>query len=155
MKKAEFNAEEWSSVVQAPLLAGLRVATAEGGGTLRESLAMGKAYQAARERQGESELLDELVSSPPSLDPGMARAAGEDVPAFVGNRIRGAMALVGQRATPEEADAYRDFVVAIAEAVAGASKEGGFLGIGGKPVSDTEQTAIEELRALLGATRQR
>lgn len=85
----------------------------------------------------------------------MARAAGEDVPAFVGNRIRGAMALVGQRATPEEADAYRDFVVAIAEAVAGASKEGGFLGIGGKPVSDTEQTAIEELRALLGATRQR
>lgn len=151
-KKAEFNAEEWSNVVQAPLLAGLRVATAERGGTIRESLAMAKAYQAARERQGESELLDELVSSPPSLDPGMAREAGGDVSAFVTQRIRDAMALVEQKATPDEADAYRDFIVAIAEAVAGASKEGGFLGVGGKPVSDAEQTAIAELRALLGVS---
>jgi len=43
-KKAEFNAEEWSVVLQGPPIAGMMVITAERGGTLRESVSMGKAY---------------------------------------------------------------------------------------------------------------
>jgi len=49
--KADFNAEEWSTLVEAPLLAGMRVVTAERGGTLKESLAVGKTYAAARRHQ--------------------------------------------------------------------------------------------------------
>jgi hypothetical protein len=58
--KADFNAEEWSTVVHGPLYAGMRVISADRGGTLRESLAMGRVYQGARVHHGESELLDEL-----------------------------------------------------------------------------------------------
>lgn len=149
--KAEFNADEWAKVVHAPLLAGVRVAMAERGGTIRESIAMGKAYQEARGRQGDSELLDELVSSPPSLDPSMfPQGGGSDVGASVRDRIQEAVRLVEGKATPEETAAYKDFLIAIAQTVASASKEGGFLGIGGKDVSPAEQEAIDDLSAALG-----
>src|SRR5437016_4827343 len=67
-KKADFNAEEWSTLVEAPLLAGMRLVKAPRGGTIRESMALGKAYGAAREKHGENELLDEIVASPPAID---------------------------------------------------------------------------------------
>ena len=38
-RKAEFNADEWSTVVDGPLYAGMRVISADRGGTLRETLA--------------------------------------------------------------------------------------------------------------------
>ena len=66
--KADFNAEVWASVVEAPLLAGMKLVAAERGGTLRESLAVGKTYAEARRQQGESPLLDEVVATPPGLD---------------------------------------------------------------------------------------
>lgn len=40
--KASFNAEEWATIAEAPILAGMRVAAAERGGTLRETLAVGR-----------------------------------------------------------------------------------------------------------------
>jgi len=76
-KKADFNADEWSKVVEGPVLAGMKVIAADRGGTIRESLAMGQVYNQARQQQGESELLDALVSSPPALDPARMRSAGD------------------------------------------------------------------------------
>jgi hypothetical protein len=149
-KKADFNAEEWSTVVEGPLLAGLRVVTAHRGGTIRESLAMGQVYAQARQRHGESELLDELVASPPALDQQRVRAAG-DVGKAVTERLRGALGILQQKASPAEVDAYRNFVMDVAEAAAKAHKEGGFIGIGGKQVSDSEQAALDEIEATLGA----
>ena len=148
-KKADFNAEEWSSVVEGPLLAGLRVVTAHRGGTIRESLAMGQVYKQARERHGRSELLDELVSSPPALDQERVRAAG-DVAKAVTERLGEAVGILQQKATPAEVDAYRNFVMDVAEAAAKAHKEGGFIGIGGKQVSESEQAALDEIEATLG-----
>src|SRR3954464_1796297 len=78
-RKADFNAEEWSTVAEGPLYAGLRVIAASRGGTVRESLAMGRVYKDARTQHGESELLDELVASPPTLDPKHAQQAGGEV----------------------------------------------------------------------------
>jgi hypothetical protein len=149
-KKADFNAEEWSTVVEGPLLAGLRVVTAHRGGTIRESLAMGQVYAQARQRHGESELLDELVASPPALDQQRVRAAG-DVGKAVTERLRGALGILQQKASPAEVDTYRNFVMDVAEAAAKAHKEGGFIGIGGKQVSDSEQAALDEIEATLGA----
>jgi hypothetical protein len=150
-KKADFNAEEWSTVVQGPLLAGMRVVTAHRGGTIRETLAMGQVYKQARESHGQSELLDELISSPPALDQERVRAAG-DVGAAVTEGVRQAIATLQQKATPEEVDAYRNFVMDVAEAAAKAHKEGGFIGIGGKQVSESEQAALNEIQAALGGT---
>ena len=148
-KKADFNAEEWSTVVEGPLYAGMRVVTASRGGTIRESLAMGQVYAEARRGQGGSELLDELVASPPALDPRKAQE-GSDVKSLVERALQAAVALVDEKATPEEAAAYKQFAVSVAEAAAKAHKEGGFIGIGGKQVSPEEQTALDEIRATLG-----
>jgi hypothetical protein len=148
-KKADFNAEEWSTVVEGPVLAGMRVITADRGGTIRESLAMGQVYAQARQRHGENELLDELVSSPPALDQERVRAAG-DVGKAVTARLREALGILQQKASPAEVDAYRNFVMDVAEAAAKAHKEGGFIGIGGKQVSESEQAALDEIEAALG-----
>jgi hypothetical protein len=152
-KKADFNAEEWSTIVEGPMLAGMRVITAARGGTIRESLAMGKTYANARRQQGESELLDDLVAAPPSLDPERVRGGG-DIARASSEGLHAALQLLEQKAAPEEVEAYRRFVMSLAEAAANAHKEGGFMGVGGKQVSDEEQVALDELATTLQLTRE-
>ena len=62
-------------------------------------------------------------------------------------RIRDAVALLEAKATPEETEEYRRFVVTLAEKVANAHREGG-----DSAVSDAERAAIEEIRGALGAS---
>jgi len=147
-KKADFNADEWSKVAEGPLLAGMRVITADRGGTIRESLAMGQVYAQARQQQGGSELLDELVASPPAMDPARMQSAG-GVGQAGSEGLTEALRLLGEKASPDEVEAYKGFVRDVAGAVARAHKEGGFLGVGGKEVSPKEQEAIDEIEAEL------
>ena len=149
--KADFNAEEWSTVVDGPLYAGIRVIAADRGGTLRESLALSRAYQEARERHGESGLLDELVQSPPAISADELQKASGDIAAVTTRQLRDAIATLEAKSTPAEIDAYKVFVMTVAQAVAGAHREGGFLGIGGKQVSDAENQALDEISEALGA----
>lgn len=146
--KAEFNAEEWTTVQEAPLLAGMRVLAAGRGGTLRETLAMGQVYAEARTRHAAGELLDDLVSAPPPMDPSRFQS-GHDIEAMSTERLREATQILRARATPEEVDAYRGFVVDVARAAAVAHREGGFLGIGGEDVSPEEQAALDAVEATL------
>ncbi len=148
--KADFNAEEWSTVVEAPLLAGMRVVAAARGGTIRESLAIGRVYAEARRSQGDSELLDEVVSSPPAFDPERVQG-GAGIAAISTERLRDALRILGEKGPPEAAGEYKRFVLAVAQAAAEAHKEGGFAGIGGQQVSDEEQRALDEIRSLLEA----
>ncbi len=149
-RKADFNAEEWSTVVDGPLYAGMCVAAADRGGTLRETLAMGRVYQDARAQQGQSELLDELVKSPPSIDQERVREAARNLTGLTTHALRNAMSILEAKATPAEIDAYKTFVMTVAQAAAGAHKEGGFLGIGGKQISDAENQALDEISSALG-----
>jgi hypothetical protein len=148
-KKADFNADEWSKVVEAPLLAGLHVVAADRGGSIRESVAVARVYAEARKGKGESELLDELAATPPAVDQKQVRSAGDLGPQATA-RLREAVGILQQKASPEEVDAYRNFVMDVAEAAAKAHKEGGFIGIGGKQVSEKEQAALDEIQAALG-----
>jgi hypothetical protein len=148
--KSEFNADEWETVVNAPIYAGLRVIMAERGGTLTETVAMTRVYQEARAHHGESELLDALVSSPPSIEADRLREASGKINELAPRELRKAMEIVETKGTPEEADGYKKFVMSVAQAVAGAHKEGGFLGFGGKPISDAENQALDEISATLG-----
>jgi hypothetical protein len=148
--KADFNAEEWSTVVEGPVLAGMRVVAASRGGTLRESVAIGRVYAEARQRQGESELLDELVSSPPGVDPQKLQGAA-DIAAVSGERLREALSVLNERGSAGDVEAYKRFVLDVARAAAEAHKEGGFIGIGGKQISNEEQAALDEIRSTLDA----
>jgi hypothetical protein len=96
-------------------------------------------------------LLDELVKSPPSIDPERVREAGGNIAAVASERLREAIRLLEAKATPEEIDAYKRFVMTVAQAAAAAHKEGGFLGIGGKQVSDAENQALDEISTALGS----
>jgi hypothetical protein len=151
-KKAEFNADEWSLVLEGPPTAGMIVITAQKGGTIRESISMAKTYTEAREQYAGTEVLDELLAARPELDPNRYRSP-EELHDQGTQRIREAVALLEQKATPDEVDAYKRFVLDVAERAAKAHKEGGFLGVGGEEVSENERAALDELATTLGLER--
>jgi hypothetical protein len=65
-------------------------------------------------------------------------------------QLRQAIRILEAKATPAETDSYKKFVMTVAQAAAGAHKEGGFLGIGGKEISDAENQALDEISIALG-----
>jgi hypothetical protein len=55
--------------------------------------------------------------------------------------------------SPVDAPQYRQFLVDLVTKVAEASKEGGFLGIGGTRVNEAEQAVINQIRTAVGGAR--
>jgi hypothetical protein len=147
--KADFNAEEWQTIVEGPALAGLIVVSAQRGGTIRESVQMAKAYTEAREQHPGGDLLGELVAQPPTIEPRQFESS-EQLRAEGLARIRDAVALLEGKAEPEEIESYKRFTLSVAERAAEATKSGGVLGIGGERVSDAERQALDEIAAALG-----
>ena len=143
---ADFTEAEWDTVREGPTSAGMIITTAERGGTFREVMAMAKAYTEARQDHGASELLDEIVSAKPHVDH-TRYSSPEELKQAGLQRVRDAVALLEAKASPEEVDEYRRFVVTLAEKVANAHREGG-----DSAVSDAERAAIEEIRGALGAS---
>ena len=141
---AAFSPDEWKVVLEGPPAAGLIVITAAHGGTFRETFAMSKAYAEARGEHGESELLDEIVSAKPKVDHTRYHSPEELRDHGLG-QLRAAMALLESKATAEERDDYRRFVIALANKVAAAHREHG------QSVSPEETAAIEQITEALGA----
>jgi hypothetical protein len=146
--KADFTDEEWEQILQAPPTAGLIVITAQRGGSFRESFSMAKAYSEARRQHGDSELLDTIASTKPEVDHTRYHSP-EELKEHGLAHLRDAVALLEQKATAEEVDDYKRFVINLAQRVAEAHKEG-FLGLSGERVSDAEREAIEEIAQALG-----
>jgi hypothetical protein len=123
------------------------VVTAQRGGTFRETLSIAKAYVEARQHHGESELLDEIVSARPELEHTRYHSA-EELKEHGLQHLRDAVGLLERKATPEELDAYKSFVLSLADKVANAHREDGSA----EAVSEAERAAIGEIAAALGAT---
>ena len=140
--KAAFSPEEWKVVQEGPSTAGLIVITAARGGTFRETVAMAKAYTDARAEHGDSELLDEIVNAKPQLEHERYSSPAELREHGLGH-LRDAVALVEGKATTEEVDDYRRFVLTLANKVAAAHREGG------QSVSPAETEAIQQITAAL------
>jgi hypothetical protein len=141
--KADFSPQEWTTVLEGPPSAGVMVATAARGGTFRESIAMGKAYAEARQQHGASELLDEIVGARPEIDHTHFRSAGE-LRQHSLQHLRDAIEVLQRKATPDEVEDYRRFVLTLADKVANAHREGEGA------VSGAEQAAIQEISTTLG-----
>ena len=142
--KAAFTPDEWTTVIEGPTSAGMMVVMASHGGTFRETFAMSKAYVDARSEHGQSELLDEIVSSRPKTDHTRAHSA-EELRDHALNGVREAVAFVAAKATPEELEGYRAFVLTVANKVAAAHREDG------QDVSSPEADAIQAITAALQA----
>jgi hypothetical protein len=141
--RADFTDEEWETISEGPPGAGLLVSTAQRGGTFREAFSIAKAYTEARQQHGESELLDELVSAKPEADR-TRHGSREELEQATLQRLRDAIALLEQKATPEEVEDYRGFVVSLAERVAAAKEEED------EPVSEAERAAIAKITEAVG-----
>jgi hypothetical protein len=141
--KADFTQEEWDLLREAPPGAGLVVLTAQRGGSFRETYAMGKAYAEARSQHGASQLLDEIVSAKPERGH-THHGSVDELKQHVLARVREAVALLAAKATPDEVDDYRRFVLAVTEKVAAAHREDGV------DISAAEQAAIDEISTALG-----
>src|ERR1035441_10647671 len=143
--KGIFSSVEWKAVLEGPPSAGMIMVTAARGGMFRESIAMSKAYAEARAQHGESELLDEIVAAKPEMDHTRYRSA-EELRDNGLEHLRDAVALVESKATTEELDGYRRFVMSLASKVAAAHREAG------QSVSPAEAAAIQQIAAALGTT---
>ena len=148
-EKAQFDADEWEHISRAPAIAAMYVITSEKGGTLRESMAVGKVYAEAREQSTGSPLVDEIVASVNSVSPNEFASKDQFRAEAVG-QIRAAKDTLAAKADAEEVSTYRDFILTVVQRVAEADKSGSFLGIGGERVTEHETAAIEEIRAALG-----
>jgi hypothetical protein len=143
--KADFTPDEWQTVLEAPVSAGMILLTAQRGGSFRESFAMAKAYTEARQHHGQSQLVDEIVAAKPQRDhthyhsPEELKSAGLQ-------HLKDAIAVLEQKATPEEVEGYRRFALTVAEKVAHAHREDG------QEVSPAEQAALGDVAAALGTT---
>jgi hypothetical protein len=155
--KADYTDEEWVRLRRAPFVAGMAISIADPGGPIeltRETLATLKA-----------------TSSPPSQDELLVSVSQEvhsmvkqkqnpladfkpDSSALAGKMILdelGAVnSILGAKATSEEADTFRQWLLEVATAAAEAAKEGGFMGFGAVRVSEGEQRMVDQLRAALG-----
>src|SRR3954464_2533461 len=100
--KTEFNAEEWETLTQAPILSALQVVAAQRGGTIRETLAVGRTYADARKHSGESPRVGEIGASPPSLGADRLRAMQGQVNSHADSGRAQALRLLEGKAAPEE-----------------------------------------------------
>jgi hypothetical protein len=143
--KDAFSPADWKTVLEGPPTAGLIVATAAHGGTIRETIAMAKAYTEARSEHGESQLLDEIVAAKPKVEHTRFHSPDELKEHGLA-QLREAVSLVGDTASPQELDDYRHFVITLADKVAAAHREHG------QSVSPAEAAAIQDITAAVGAT---
>lgn len=144
--KADFTPQEWELVLEGPPSAGMIVITAQRGGTLRETVSMAKTYAEARREHGQSELLDEIVAAKPEIDHTRYRSPDE-LKEHCLEHLRDAVSLLGAKATAQELDEYKRFIVNLADKVAHAHRE---HGQGQEAVGDAERAAIADISQALG-----
>lgn len=157
--KSDFTAEEWARIRRAPFVAGMAISLADPGGPIEVSKETMASFRSASVPPSDEELLlavshDIQVAlqqkQNPMADfrPADAKTAGRQVL----DELRTVNEIVTAKATPEEAEALRRWLLTTAQAAADAAKEGGFLGIGAEQVSKGEQDMLDQLRSTLGVS---
>jgi len=141
--KSDFTEQEWDTVLKGPPAAGLIVAAAAKGGSFKESFAIAKSYGEARQQHGASELLDAIVSAKPEVDHHLYHSYEEIKQAGL-EHVRDAVQVLESKATPDEVNDFRRFVLTLCDHVANAHREHGVA------VSEGEQAAIADISTALG-----
>ena len=157
--KASFTDDEWDRVLRAPFVAGMAITIADPGGPIEISKEMMATLRAAAVPPSQEELLaavaldiqalmDQKQNPARNFKPTSAATAGTEIL----GELRAVDAIVAEKATPEETEAFRGWLVTAAQAAADAAKEGGFMGFGAVQVSEGEQAMLDQLRSALGAS---
>jgi hypothetical protein len=151
--KQDFTDEEWKRIRRAPLVAGFAISIADPGGPIelaKETLA---SLRSATVPPSQEELLASVALDVQALAQQRQSPLGDFKPTngqLVLDELRGVNELLTAKATPQEVDAFRGWLVATAQAAADAAKEGGFMGFGAERVSAGERQMLDQVRAALG-----
>ena len=155
--KAEFTEEEWARLKRAPFVAGMAISLADPGGPIelvKETSAALKTVTAAEGgERGElvAALAKEAVEgarhhkNPLDGFKPKGVTAGKEIL----DEIAAVNAIVTEKASADDADAFRAWLNDAAQEAANAAKEGGFLGFHATRVSEGEQRMLDSLREAL------
>ena len=159
--KSSFTPEEWTRLLEAPMMAGMAVSAAEPSGLfgmLKESFATGKLLVQAKTDASTNALIKAVAADYETAEG--RKAASEGLRARLGggqpgeiktktlDALRQVSALLAAKA-PEDAAAFKAWLAHISQSVAEAAKEGGFLGFGGIQVSEAEKATLAEIATAL------
>ncbi len=160
--KSNFTSDEWKVLLQGVIAAGIAITAAEPSGLwglLKEGFAGGAVMAKAKTDPSTNALIKAVITDFGAAEGSAARDGlkarfKQSKPAEIKEAciatLRQAAAIVDAKA-PGDAAAYKAWLQQISQHVAEASKEGGFLGIGGVPVSDAEKATLTEISSALKA----
>ena len=160
--KSNFTPDEWKVLLQGVIAAGIAITAAEPSGLwglLKEGFAGGAVMAKAKTDASTNALIKAVITDFGAAEGSAARDGlkarfKQSKPAEIKEAciatLRQAAAIVDAKA-PGDAAAYKAWLQQISQHVAEASKEGGFLGIGGVPVSDAEKATLTEISSALKA----
>ena len=155
--KADFTEDEWATLVRSPMVAGAAISLADPGGpieVLKETSAVVKVVTASA-GEDDDDLVGQVAREVRSLAEQRKNPLGDFKPrgALAGKEILDELGraneIVGAKATPEEAEAFRAFILECAQRAAEAAKEGGFMGFRAELVSQGEKNMLEQLQSVL------
>jgi hypothetical protein len=156
--KADFGEQEWARIKRAPFVAGMAISLSDPGGPIelvKETAATLKTVHQAADSGGGGALVDAAAQEAVADSRERKSPLRDFKPrgAMAGQEILDELAevnrIVSGKATPEEADAYRDWLLTAAREAANAAKEGGFLGFHAERVSEGEQRMLDRLAEVL------
>ncbi len=168
-----FSEEEQFLLTSTTSLIGTAMAFAEGSGlgTIKEMMASAKSLMAGVKDYPDNEIIKGVLPNLEDRKEAMASAKAfrekamsrlkdkginshEKMSAQVIEDCQAVALLLDKKASVEEKKEYKAWAMSIAESVAKAAKEGGFLGIGGERVSDGEKEMFTKIAAALGTISQ-
>ena len=157
--KADFAEEEWATLVRSPIVAGMAITLADPGGPIevvKETSAVVKFVTSSSSEQRD-DLVGELALEVRGLAEQRENPVGDFKPrgAMAGKEIVDELSraneIVTAKASPEEAEAFRAWILECAGRAAEAAKEGGFMGFHAERVSQGEKDMLTQLRSALGS----
>ncbi len=157
--KADFTEQEWTAVVDAPQMTGIAVMVAGSSGVIgsikEAAAAAGTVFDGANHAD---ELIrsisgkEEMQAAQTRIRAAMGNFGDKDPNVWVHEQtiatLQRANAIVKAKA-PAALDTYHQWILTIADKVANAATEGGFLGFGGVRVSEGEVKMIAAIKAAL------
>ena len=163
LTKNDFPAADWNTLRDTQHLVGLATLMAEssGLGTIKESIALAQGimenqsseFPFIRDLTGKTEMEAAQGSLRQRLGGPEAKPTKEGLQQLALEQVRASMTILSGKASKEESDAYSKLLYGLADTVANAAKEGGFLGVGGTRVSPGEQRFLDQLRDTLHLER--
>jgi hypothetical protein len=162
--KSTFTPDEWKTLLESVMATSLAVTAAEPSGLwglLQESFASGTLLAKTKMDTGSNPLIKAVVDDFATSEgravtrDGLKEKLSGKQPADMKTaciEILGRVDGILSAKAPADAAAFKNWLRQISQAVAQASTEGGFLGIGGVTVSDAEKATLAEISTALRLT---